>query len=142
MCYKFACKIGVRWATKLNRQDDFVSLWLLWPFCGGSHWRWSCSRTARTVRPRSCRGPFQDGARSELVPGFSGRPRDAQRLRDAAAKATILSFIDGLPDRFRTTVGERGLKLSGGERQRIAIARAMYGSTDKVVLLGHARVLA
>ncbi|MBP0607542.1 MULTISPECIES: hypothetical protein [Burkholderia] len=125
----------------MNRQDDFVSLWLLWPFCGGSHWRWSCSRTARTVRPRSCRGPFQDGARSELVPGFSGRPCDAQRLHDAAAKATILPFIDGLRDRFRTTVGERGLKLPVASVS-VSRARAMYGSTDKVVLLGHARVLA
>ncbi|MDS0850254.1 ATP-binding cassette domain-containing protein [Burkholderia cenocepacia] len=61
-----------------------------------------------------------------------GRPRDARRLRDVAAKATILSFIEGLPDGFRTTVGERGLKLSGGERQRIAIARALYG--DPTVL--------
>lgn len=61
-----------------------------------------------------------------------GRPRDAKRLRDAAAKATILPFIEGLPDGFRTTVGERGLKLSGGERQRIAIARALYG--DPTVL--------
>ncbi|WP_243771599.1 ATP-binding cassette domain-containing protein [Burkholderia sp. D-99] len=54
-----------------------------------------------------------------------GRPRDVRRLREAAAKATILAFIDALPDGFRTTVGERGLKLSGGERQRIAIARAL-----------------
>lgn len=61
-----------------------------------------------------------------------GRPRDARRLRDAAAKATILPFIEGLPDGLRTTVGERGLKLSGGERQRIAIARALYG--DPTVL--------
>ncbi|MCA3779144.1 MAG: ABC transporter ATP-binding protein [Burkholderia sp.] len=63
-----------------------------------------------------------------------GRPRDAQRLRDAAAKATILPFIDGLPDGFRTTVGERGLKLSGGERQRIAIARALYGNPTVLFL--------
>lgn len=61
-----------------------------------------------------------------------GRPRDARRLRDAAAKATILPFIEGLPDGLHTTVGERGLKLSGGERQRIAIARALYG--DPTVL--------
>ena len=56
-----------------------------------------------------------------------GRPRDEKRLRQAAEKAAILSFIDTLPGGFETTVGERGLKLSGGERQRIAIARALYG---------------
>ena len=63
-----------------------------------------------------------------------GRPRDAQRLREAAAKATILTFIESLPDGFRTTVGERGLKLSGGERQRIAIARALYGEPTVLFL--------
>lgn len=56
-----------------------------------------------------------------------GRTRDEVRLRRAAEKAAILSFIEALPDGFETTVGERGLKLSGGERQRIAMARALYG---------------
>lgn len=55
-----------------------------------------------------------------------GRQMDETRLRKAARKAAILDFIEALPDRFATTVGERGLKLSGGERQRIAIARALY----------------
>jgi ATP-binding cassette subfamily B protein len=55
-----------------------------------------------------------------------GRPLDQERLRLAAERAAILDFIDGLPDGFETSVGERGLKLSGGERQRIAIARAFY----------------
>ncbi len=63
-----------------------------------------------------------------------GRPHDEARLRDAAAKAAILSFIDQLPEGFATDVGERGLKLSGGERQRIAIARALYGNPGVLFL--------
>ena len=63
-----------------------------------------------------------------------GRPRDDARLRETAAKAAILTFIDELPGGFETNVGERGLKLSGGERQRIAIARALYGNPSVLFL--------
>jgi ATP-binding cassette subfamily B protein len=55
-----------------------------------------------------------------------GRP-DATReeVFEAAKSAHIHTFIEGLPDQYETTVGERGLKLSGGEKQRVAIARAI-----------------
>ena len=43
----------------------------------------------------------------------------------AAKLAHIHDFIETLPDKFNTVVGERGLKLSGGEKQRVAIARTI-----------------
>jgi len=55
-----------------------------------------------------------------------GRPdaHDAEVL-EAARAAHIHDFIESLPAKYETMVGERGLKLSGGEKQRVAIARAL-----------------
>jgi ATP-binding cassette subfamily B protein len=55
-----------------------------------------------------------------------GRPdaSDAEVI-EAARAAHIHDFIESLPAKYETSVGERGLKLSGGEKQRVAIARAL-----------------
>jgi len=55
-----------------------------------------------------------------------GRP-DATReeIVQAARAAHIHQFIESLPDKYESLVGERGLKLSGGEKQRVAIARTL-----------------
>ncbi len=55
-----------------------------------------------------------------------GRP-DAtdQMVTDAANASHIGAFIESLPEKYETPVGERGLKLSGGEKQRVAIARCL-----------------
>ena len=55
-------------------------------------------------------------------------------LNDVAKKSQCLEFINKLPEKFETLVGERGVKLSGGERQRIAIARAFLEDAPIVVL--------
>ena len=64
-----------------------------------------------------------------------GRPTasDAE-LREAAARAQLLEFIDKLPKGWETRVGERGVKLSGGERQRVGIARAILKNPAILVL--------
>lgn len=52
----------------------------------------------------------------------------------AAHLAHCDEFIERLPDKYETYVGERGIKLSGGERQRVAIARAILKSAPILVL--------
>ena len=55
-----------------------------------------------------------------------GRPEASREEVLAAARAAQLhEFIESLPQKYETRVGERGLKLSGGEKQRVAIARAL-----------------
>ena len=48
-----------------------------------------------------------------------------EEIIQAAKIAGIHDFIESIPDKYKTVVGERGLKLSGGEKQRVAIARTV-----------------
>lgn len=64
-----------------------------------------------------------------------GKP-DASRkeIIKAAEFANAKGFIDELPERFDTLVGERGVTLSGGQRQLIAIARAVIRNSPILIL--------
>jgi ATP-binding cassette subfamily B protein len=56
------------------------------------------------------------------------------QLCDAVRLAALDHFVDSLPQKLETIVGERGLALSAGERQRVAIARALIADPAVLVL--------
>jgi ATP-binding cassette subfamily B protein len=64
-----------------------------------------------------------------------GRPEASlSEIETAARLAHADAFIERLPQRYATLVGERGVKLSGGERQRVALARAFLADAPILIL--------
>ena len=58
---------------------------------------------------------------------------DFNRVKIAAEQAQIGDIIETWPKKYKTYVGERGIRLSGGQRQRIGIARALYKQADVII---------
>ncbi|MBB00798.1 MAG: multidrug ABC transporter ATP-binding protein [Saprospirales bacterium] len=64
-----------------------------------------------------------------------GCPNASEKeIVEAAQKANVMEFVESLPNRLNTTVGERGVQLSGGQKQRVAIARAILKDPKILVL--------
>lgn len=56
-----------------------------------------------------------------------------EKIDFCVKKSQLQEFIDSLPNKHKTNVGERGVRLSGGQRQRIGIARALYKNADVII---------
>ena len=65
---------------------------------------------------------------------FGNPQATAEEIIAAAKKARCHDFIMGLPDGYKTVIGEGGSTLSGGEKQRISIARAILKNAPIVIL--------
>jgi ATP-binding cassette subfamily C protein len=75
---------------------------------------------------------FNDSIAANIALGKSGASMEEIVL--SAKRARIHDFISGLPEAYRTQMGELNGRISGGERQRIGIARAMLSGPDMLVM--------
>jgi subfamily B ATP-binding cassette protein MsbA len=75
---------------------------------------------------------FDESVAANIAYGVPGAPADA--IEAAARAAHAHEFIEQLPARYATRIGERGQLLSGGQRQRLAIARAILKDSPILIL--------
>ena len=75
---------------------------------------------------------FDDTIWGNIAYGNPNAPRE--HVLAAARAALVDDFVSLLPQKYETSIGERGLRLSGGERQRISIARAILKDAPILIL--------
>jgi len=75
---------------------------------------------------------FDDTIRNNIL--YANLDATEEQVHEAAKLSFASEFIDKLPEKFNTIIGENGVRLSGGEKQRLSIARAMLKKSQIILL--------
>ena len=75
---------------------------------------------------------FDDSIKNNIL--YANIDASDQQLMEASNLSFVSEFIENLPDKFETIIGENGVRLSGGEKQRLSIARAMLKKSSIILL--------
>ncbi len=76
---------------------------------------------------------LDDTIKRNIALGKEDKEIDEKKLYSAVELSQLKEFVEDLPDKSNTIMGDRGARISGGQKQRIGIARALYNNSEIII---------